>query len=54
MVRADGDAMLLVMRAEPIDGPVTGYGLFVMNSWEEIREAIVDVNAGRFGTLTSA
>ncbi len=52
--RADGDAMLLVMTGEPIDEPVVGYGPFVMNSEEEIREAIADVNAGKFGTLTSA
>jgi redox-sensitive bicupin YhaK (pirin superfamily) len=53
-LRADGNAMLLVMTGEPINEPVVGYGPFVMNSEEEIREAIADVNAGKFGTLTTA
>jgi redox-sensitive bicupin YhaK (pirin superfamily) len=42
------------MTGEPINEPVVGYGPFVMNSEEEIREAIADVNAGKFGTLTTA
>ena len=49
-VTADGDTMLLVLSGEPIDEPVVGYGPFVMNSEAEIREAINDFNAGRFGT----
>jgi redox-sensitive bicupin YhaK (pirin superfamily) len=53
-LRADGDAMLLVMTGEPIGEPVVGYGPFAMNSEEEIREAIADLNAGRFGALTRA
>jgi redox-sensitive bicupin YhaK (pirin superfamily) len=53
-LRADGDAMLLVMTGEPIDEPVVGYGPFVMNSEDEIREAISDLNAGRFGNLAKA
>lgn len=50
-VKADGDAMLLVMTGEPIDEPVVGQGPFVMNSEDEIRTAIADFNAGRFGAL---
>ncbi len=53
-LRADGDAMLLVMTGEPIEEPVVGYGPFVMNSEEAIRQAIADLNAGGFGTLTEA
>jgi redox-sensitive bicupin YhaK (pirin superfamily) len=53
-LEADGDAMLLVMSGEPIVEPVVGYGPFVMNSEEEIREAIADLNAGKFGALASA
>jgi quercetin 2,3-dioxygenase len=47
-VRADGEAMLLVMTGEPIDEPVFGYGPFVMNTETEIRQAIDDFNSGRF------
>jgi hypothetical protein len=53
-ITADGDAMLLVMTGEPIDEPVFGYGPFVMNSEAEIREAIAEFNAGKFGTLAPA
>jgi redox-sensitive bicupin YhaK (pirin superfamily) len=27
------------------------YGPFVMNSFDEIRQAVMDVNTGRFGPL---
>lgn len=53
-LHADGDAMLLVLTGEPIDEPVVGYGPFVMNSEAEIREAIEDFNAGRFGHMATA
>lgn len=52
-IHADGDAMLLVMTGEPIDEPVFGHGPFVMNSEAEIREAIAEFNAGKFGMLES-
>lgn len=47
-VRADGDAMLLVLTGEPIDEPIVGHGPFVMNSEAEIRRAIDDFNSGQF------
>ncbi len=42
------DATLLVMNGEPIDEPIAGYGPFVMNTEQEIRQAIEDFNSGRF------
>jgi redox-sensitive bicupin YhaK (pirin superfamily) len=53
-IKADGAAMLLVMTGEPIDEPVFGYGPFVMNTEAEIREAIAEFNAGKFGALAPA
>lgn len=52
-IHADGDSMLQVMTGEPIDEPVVGHGPFVMNSEQEIRQAITDFNSGQFGQMTA-
>lgn len=48
---ADGAAKFLVLGGEPIHEPIFGHGPFVMNTREEINQAIDDFNAGRFGQL---
>ncbi|MGZ5050093.1 MAG: pirin family protein [Methylobacter sp.] len=48
MLAAQEDARLLVMNGEPIDEPISGYGPFVMNTQEQIQQAIDDFNNGRF------
>lgn len=45
------DATVLVLSGEPIDEPVVAHGPFVMNTAEEIREAVDDFNSGRFGRM---
>jgi redox-sensitive bicupin YhaK (pirin superfamily) len=42
------EAVLLFGHAEPIGEPVVAHGPFVMNSEDEIRQAIADYQAGRF------
>jgi redox-sensitive bicupin YhaK (pirin superfamily) len=50
-VAADSDAILLVLSGEPLDEPIVGYGPFVMNTQQQISEAIEDFNRGRFGQV---
>jgi len=38
--------------ARPIDEPIVGYGPFVMNSAQEIRQAIADYQSGKMGHLS--
>jgi len=51
---AEADTTLLVLTGEPIDEPIVGYGPFVMNSEDEIRQAVEDFNSGRFGEIAAA
>ena len=53
-LEANNDVTLLWLSGEPIDEPVVGYGPFVMNSEEEIRQAMDDFRSGRFGQIAPA
>lgn len=50
-VTAISDATLLVLNGQPIDEPIFAYGPFLMNTQQEIMEAIDDYNAGKMGHL---
>lgn len=51
LLEANSDAKLLVLGGQPIDEPIVGYGPFVMNTKDEIRQAIDDFNSGQFGRI---
>lgn len=53
LIEADSDATLLLLSGEPIDEPIVGYGPFVMNSRDEINQAITDFEDGKFGALAA-
>ena len=53
VIEAMEDATVLVLSGEPINEPVVGRGPFVMNSQEQIQQAIRDYQTGRMGHLGS-
>jgi quercetin 2,3-dioxygenase len=51
LVAANNEATVLVLSGEPINEPIVGHGPFVMNSSEEIRQALRDFSSGQFGRI---
>jgi redox-sensitive bicupin YhaK (pirin superfamily) len=47
----DDPVEVLLLAGEPLREPLARYGPFVMNSPEEIQQALDDFRAGRMGTL---
>jgi redox-sensitive bicupin YhaK (pirin superfamily) len=46
------DATALLLCGEPIDEPIVGQGPFVMNTAQEIRQAMEDYRSGKMGHLS--
>ncbi len=47
-----GSSRILMMSGEPIEEPIARYGPFVMNTREELVQAVQDYQAGRMGHLS--
>lgn len=50
-IRALADSRLLVLAGAPLDEPIAHYGPFVMNTQDEIRQAIDEFRRGKMGDL---
>jgi len=48
---AEGGASLLVLSGAPLNEPIEGYGPFVMNTAQQIHQAVDDYNSGKFGRM---
>lgn len=50
-LQAVNKATVLIISGEPIKEPIAAYGPFVMNNVAELKQAYIDLGAGKFGEL---
>ncbi|WP_027469527.1 pirin family protein [Deefgea rivuli] len=48
----DEDSVILLLSGQPLNEPIVGHGPFVMNTREEIVQAMTDFKEGKFGRMT--
>lgn len=46
------ESVVLLLGGEPLHEPIVGHGPFVMNTREEIVQAMQDFGSGKFGHMT--
>ncbi|MFM7026288.1 MAG: pirin family protein, partial [Limnohabitans sp.] len=51
-LEARTDVKALLLSGQPLNEPIVGHGPIVMNTQQEIRQAITDFNSGKFGRMT--
>ncbi len=51
-IKVNQKAKMLILAGEPINEPMISHGPFVMNTTDEINQAIDDYQAGKMGVLT--
>jgi len=51
VLAAAEESHVILLSGEPIDEPIVQYGPFVMNTVDEIEQAMLDVNRGKFGPI---
>jgi redox-sensitive bicupin YhaK (pirin superfamily) len=50
-VKGNKGSKFVVFNGQPIEEPIVAYGPFVMNTWDEIKEAMHDYQSGKMGHL---
>jgi redox-sensitive bicupin YhaK (pirin superfamily) len=49
VIQASVDSKLILISGHPLKEPIVQYGPFVMNTQQEIHDALSDYREGRFG-----
>jgi redox-sensitive bicupin YhaK (pirin superfamily) len=47
------ESVVLLLGGEPLDEPIVGHGPFVMNTREELVQAMQDFGSGKFATMAA-